>query len=77
MFENLYINDSFGPLKFNKNGNLVLHVMIYDVYEKRAVTYLRKHKAKVNTVDFSSDGRYLASGSDDFQLIIWDAKNGN
>ena len=30
-FENLYINDSFGPLKFNKNGNLVLHVMIYDV----------------------------------------------
>ena len=30
-FENLYINDSFGPLKFNKNGKLVLHVMIYDV----------------------------------------------
>lgn len=30
-FENLYINDSFGPLKFNKNRNLVLHVMIYDM----------------------------------------------
>tara|TARA_B100001250_G_C19778872_1_gene780899 strand:+ start:461 stop:1870 length:1410 start_codon:yes stop_codon:yes gene_type:complete len=30
-FENIYINNTFGPMKFNKNGNLVIHLMIYDL----------------------------------------------
>jgi len=30
-FKNIYVNNTFGPLKFNKNGNLVIHLMIYDL----------------------------------------------
>lgn len=30
-FNNLYINHTFGPLKFNKKSTLVLHLMIYDL----------------------------------------------
>ncbi len=30
-FKQLYINDTFGPLKYNTNGNLVIHLMIYDL----------------------------------------------
>tara|TARA_Y100000389_G_scaffold203579_1_gene252448 strand:+ start:20517 stop:21926 length:1410 start_codon:yes stop_codon:yes gene_type:complete len=30
-FEKLYINNSFGPLKYNSKGTLVLHIMIYDI----------------------------------------------
>ena len=29
--KSLYINDTFGPLKFNTKNQLVLHLMIYDV----------------------------------------------
>ena len=34
------------------------------------------HLANVNSVNFSADGKYLASGSDDGTIIIWDANNG-
>lgn len=30
-FDKIYINNSFGPLKFNKHKTLVLHLMIYDL----------------------------------------------
>ena len=30
-FKQIYINDTFGPLKYNTNGNLVIHLMIYDL----------------------------------------------
>lgn len=33
---------------------------------------LKGHDGCVNTVEFTPDGRYLISGSDDTQLILWD-----
>lgn len=32
---------------------------------------LKGHEGCVNCLEWSSDGRILASGSDDFQLILW------
>jgi len=34
---------------------------------------LKGHKKAVLAVDFSRSGRYLASGSNDSTVIIWDA----
>lgn len=51
-------------------------VNIYDVPGGALLKTLRKHDAQVNAVAFSSDGRFLASGSDDRTAIIWDIASG-
>ena len=37
----IFINDTFGPLKFDNKNNLVLHLMIYDPV---SYTHLRAHE---------------------------------
>ncbi|KAF8761304.1 WD40 repeat-like protein [Rhizoctonia solani] len=37
----------------------------------------RGHRKEVNSVAFSPNGHYVASGSDDMTVCIWDAENGN
>lgn len=34
------------------------------------------HSSTINTLSFSSDGKYLASGADDHTLIIWKLADG-
>jgi len=42
----------------------------------RLVATLAGHEDEVNSVDYSSDGQYLASGSDDGTVRIWDTRTG-
>ena len=37
---------------------------------------LEGHKACVNSVNFSPDGQYLISGSDDKTIKLWDISTG-
>jgi WD40 repeat protein len=37
---------------------------------------LQKQTEKINALAFSAKGRWLASGSEDRTLVIWDATNG-
>ena len=39
-------------------------------------TVLQGHTARAGDVDYSADGRFVASTSDDFSTIVWDASSG-
>jgi len=57
------------------HSGFVADIIIWDFEEKREVSRLSMHKVAVNSLDFSPDGRFLASvgGIDDKNtLIIWD-----
>ena len=47
-----------------------------DISKLKELKTLEGHSGKVNSVSWSPDGKYLASGSYDETIIIWDAKSG-
>jgi WD40 repeat protein len=50
---------------------------LWDPLRKNLIAILRGHRAFITTFDFSSDGRFLISGSADDPVIrIWDANTG-
>ncbi|MEE1097422.1 MAG: TIR domain-containing protein [Bacteroidales bacterium] len=56
--------------EFIKNGLSALQFQPYIIHN------LQGHKDDVNSVTWSPDGKYLASGSEDVLVIIWDANSG-
>ena len=49
-------------------------ILVYDVASGELVKTLKGHKGIVYCVDFSADGRQLASGGSDKMVIIWNEK---
>jgi len=47
--------------------------MVWDFARRERIKTLTDHTGIVNTVAFSSDGKWFATGSDDHTVIIWDA----
>ena len=54
------------------NGN----VMVFDVQSGDRVHRLDSHRTGVHVARWSPDGRWIASGSIDTRVVIWDAVNG-
>ena len=52
-------------------------VIIRSTSNKATIQKLRGHSEKVDAVQFSEDGKYLASGSADGTIIIWKQKEVN
>jgi transducin (beta)-like 1 len=51
-------------------------IKLWDVEEGKCMHTLRAHSDPVYSVAFSPDGKYVASGSFDKRLHVWDAKRG-
>lgn len=65
-------------LAFSPDGNYLAaacsdnHIRLWNVDNHHNVTTLRGHTDAVFSVDFSSDGRQLVSGSRDRTVLLWD-----
>jgi WD40 repeat protein/serine/threonine protein kinase/tetratricopeptide (TPR) repeat protein len=75
-------SDAFG-LTFSPDGSLLgaslgdlQAAIIWDVSGLKEPLTLRGHKEKVHTVDFSPDGEWVATSSDDHTTRIWDVRTG-
>lgn len=55
-------------------GDTYNAIGIWDVESGTCISTLKGHRAAVVSVAFSPDGQYIASGSDDRTIKIWDTK---
>ncbi|MGR3275330.1 nSTAND1 domain-containing NTPase [Acaryochloris marina NIES-2412] len=51
-------------------------IRVWDIHEGTVQRTLSGHTGKVNSLDFSPNGKTLASGSDDQTIRLWDAATG-
>lgn len=72
-------SEEIKALCFNHDGRFLASgghgpIKIWDSETYKEVKTFRGHSDIVNEIDFSSDGKILASVSDDGKLIIWDVE---
>ncbi|KAJ2607473.1 hypothetical protein H4S08_004812 [Coemansia sp. RSA 1365] len=53
------------------------NVRVWDVYSKACIRVLTAHTKAVDCLSFSSDARYLATGSFDKKVCVWNIKDGS
>ncbi len=72
---------SINKIQYSPNGKLLavvssIGVWLYDVNSGEAHALLAGHTDKINNVTFSSDGKILASASEDGSIRLWDVATG-
>ena len=69
-------------LNFSPDGSLLAvpeaggAIQLVDVKTRKVARRLEKHTSALRWVDFSSDGRWLASAGTDSRAVIWDLSTG-
>jgi WD40 repeat protein len=51
-------------------------VRLYDIGTGKEIRAMKGHAAAVTSVDFSPDGKWLATGGKDKNTIVWDVASG-
>lgn len=66
----------FDLLDFTQS-NFPIFFQVWDVLHNRIRNVFRGHKARVESVDFSPDGRLVLSGSWDGAVCLWNMRDGS
>ncbi len=80
LFRKIALNTYITDIKFHPSERIIAFAKVdgevgtlnLDTEYFKSMT---KHKKKVNIIEYSDDGRYLISGSDDMKVIRWDTHN--
>ena len=56
-------------------GGADAKVRVWDQRQEQCVATLREHTETINTIRQSPDGKWVASGSSDGSVKIWDLRN--
>jgi WD40 repeat protein len=51
-------------------------IRLFTVDTAKEIRAMKGHNAAINAVDFSPDGKWLASGGNDKNTIVWDVASG-
>ncbi|MCG9126251.1 sigma-70 family RNA polymerase sigma factor [Candidatus Poribacteria bacterium] len=68
-------------IKYSPDGTLLavasgIGIWLYDTTIHQEITLLTEHTSAVSNIDFTPDGRFFASGSEDGVIILWDKSTG-
>ncbi|KAI9718517.1 MAG: chromatin binding protein [Chrysothrix sp. TS-e1954] len=70
-------------IRFNRKGDLLASgrldgtISIFDIETSGVARKLRGHTRQVQSLSWSSCGRYLLSASQDWKCVLWDLKDGS
>ncbi|KAI9682833.1 MAG: chromatin binding protein [Bathelium mastoideum] len=70
-------------VRFNRRGDLLASgradgtVIIFDVETNGIARKLRGHTRQIQSLSWSSSGRYLLSASQDWKCVLWDLQDGS
>ncbi len=72
---------SYSALALNPQGNLLAaatgsEIVLYDIRTRRVSCRFEAHQSGIECLAYSPDSRYLASGSQDQSVKLWDAASG-
>jgi WD40 repeat protein len=72
----LWISNPFNVMGFSPDKNIMACLGFnngVDIYDKSGIYLytLKGHKERVNCLDFSPDGRFMATGSNDSTIFVW------
>jgi len=74
--KNLIISQN-GKYAAWSSGPPYLKIKIMNLFAQKIITTIKAHKEDIESLSFSTDGKYIVSGSHDKTIKLWETETGN